>query len=145
MANTKEGSPQEAPDAGNVVEEKVVKFAEQLGWLVGTVQARSEGWLDRQTLTEQVSQIREGAEELLEQLREKGRQGVREFKKSRATAKGATKPSAAPAARGDRGPVDAPGKKHRQPPPSVRGAKHSDERVAKSRISRTAKHQSRRG
>jgi hypothetical protein len=29
--------------------------------------------------------------------------------------------------------VDAPGKKHRKPAPSVKGAKHSDERVAKMR------------
>jgi hypothetical protein len=31
------------------------------------------------------------------------------------------------------GTVDAPGKQHRKPPPSIHGAKHSDEAIAKSK------------
>ena len=42
----KETSARTAPDA---VEQKVVALAEQMGRLIGTVQARAEGWLDPQT------------------------------------------------------------------------------------------------
>ena len=134
------------------MEQQVVKFAEQLGWLVGTVQAKSDGWLDRQQLTDQVGRIRKGAEELLNELGEKtgsgqarqGRSTAGARETTRKTSGAANRPAAA-AAKPSRGPVDAPGKKHRQRPPSVRGAKHSDERVAKSELAHRAQRQSRRG
>ena len=43
------------------------------------------------------------------------------------------------------GVVDAPGKKHRGPLPSTPGVKHSDERIAKSRLGKTARRPQRRG
>jgi hypothetical protein len=30
--------------------------------------------------------------------------------------------------------IHAPGKQHRHPPPSLRGARHSDERIAKAKL-----------
>ena len=46
----------------------MVAFAEQLGRMAGTLQAKAEGWLDRETLTKQVASVRDSATELLEQL-----------------------------------------------------------------------------
>ncbi len=100
---------------GDTLEQRVVAFAEELGRIAGTLQAKAEGLMDREALTKQIASVRDGAAELLEQL-----------------AGGATKPStrvpAAAAAHGNTkgrsgGVVDAPGKKHRKPMPAdPRGA-----------------------
>jgi hypothetical protein len=95
-------------DMVDLLEQKVVAFAEQLGWLVGTVQAKTEGWLDRKTLSEQVSRIRDSAADLLEQVSQ-GDHGSRRETESSQTPPTAMRPS--------RGPVDAPGKRHRKPLP----------------------------
>ena len=52
----------------DAMEQRVVAFAEQLGRIAGTFQAKSEGWLDREALTKQIASVRDGAAELLEQL-----------------------------------------------------------------------------
>jgi hypothetical protein len=99
------------------LEQQVVAFAEQLGRLAGTVQARAEGWLDRDALKEQVTRVRDSASELLEQLGvEKIRSSPAQMKSKRIA--GIT---TAPAANRGRsgGMVDAPGKKHRKPMPSL--------------------------
>src|SRR5215471_5575765 len=54
--------------AADAIEQQVVAFAEQLGRVVGTVQAKSEGWLDPKALADQVSRIRDGASLLLQEL-----------------------------------------------------------------------------
>ncbi|OFW40203.1 MAG: hypothetical protein A3J29_08515 [Acidobacteria bacterium RIFCSPLOWO2_12_FULL_67_14b] len=94
-----------------VVEQKVVALAEQIGWFLGTVQAKAEGWLDREKLSQQVVRIRDGAAELLKHVN----------RASASARKAGAKPAAAKATasktRASRGPVDAPGKKHRKPPP----------------------------
>jgi hypothetical protein len=101
------------------VEQRVVAFAEQLGRVVGTVQARTEGWLDRAKLAEQVTHVRDSASELLTHLtRGNGRVAKPTMK------------AADPNGRSG-GLVDAPGKRHRKPAPSVAGAKHSESRIAK--------------
>ena len=87
------------------IEQRLVAFAEQLGWMVGTVQAKTEGWMDRETLKKQITSVRDGAARLLEQL---------------ADVTKATKAPAAETARKESkgrsgGVVDAPGKRHRKP------------------------------
>ena len=91
-------------DQTDRIERNVVAFAEQVGFLIGTVQAKTEGWLDRDRLNHVVGQIRDNAAQLLKQMKATGRS-----KPSRTTA--------ASAAKRARGPVDAPGKRHRKPPP----------------------------
>src|ERR1700692_3767090 len=54
-----------ATPAADTVEQRLVAFAEQLGRIVGTVQARADGWLERRTLTEELTRIRDGAADLL--------------------------------------------------------------------------------
>jgi hypothetical protein len=101
--------------AGNM-EQQVIAFAEQLGRVVGTVQAKAEGWLDRDALKEQLSHIRDGASALLEQL------GVQTGATSKKAAAKLTANAGGNRGRSG-GMVDAPGKKHRKPVPSapVRG------------------------
>ena len=122
---TKSASP-----TADAIEQKVVALAEQVGRLIGTVQAKAEGWMEEKSLQDQLTSIRKSAGDLLTQIK-------------------GTKPRPAAPARkaGGRsgGVVDAPGKKHRGPMPSMRGTKHSDERIAKSRLPKTARRPQRRG
>ena len=113
----------------DAMEQRVVAFAEQLGRIAGTFQAKAEGWLDREALSKQIVSVRDSATELLEQL-----------------AGGATKPSkrnqAATTALGKTkgrsgGVVDAPGKKHREPIQADPGANIADSQGAKMRMART--------
>jgi hypothetical protein len=102
--------------------------------MVGTIQAKAEGWMDRETLNQQIASVRDGAANLLEQL---------------ADATKATKTSAAVAARGGNkgrsgGTVDAPGKRHRTPTPNDRDENVARSQAAKLRTARTMEKTSRR-
>jgi len=107
--------------AKDAMEQRVIAFAEQLGRIYGTVQAKAEGWMDRETLNTQIASVRDGAAELLEQLSD----GVTSLtgtapKKAKAAA-------ASPVSKGrSGGMVDAPGKKHRKPAPKDRRAMAAD-------------------
>jgi len=129
MANKTEKSTADA------VEQKVVALAEQMGRLIGTVQARAEGWLDRTTLQNQLTGIRESAAEVLTHLNPRGPAPASESGQAGGSGQSSRRRTSAAAAKSGRsgGKVDAPGKKHRGPMPSARGAKHSDERIAKLR------------
>jgi hypothetical protein len=52
----------------DTVEQRVVAFAEQPGRIAGTIQAKADGWMDRQTLNKRIAGGRDGAADLLEQL-----------------------------------------------------------------------------
>ena len=65
---------------------QAIALAEQLGRIAGTIEGTAEAWLNRQSLTDQLTRVRDGAAEMLESLTsgaEKGRQaatsGVRNF------------------------------------------------------------------
>jgi hypothetical protein len=116
------------------IEQRVVAFAEQLGRMVGTIQAKAEGWMDGETLNQQIASVRDGAANLLEQL---------------ADATKATKTSTAGAARGGNkgrsgGTVDAPGKRHRKPTPNDPDANVARSQAAKLRTAKTMEKTSRR-
>ena len=113
----------------DAMEQRVVAFAEQLGRIAGTVQAKAEGWLDRETLNKQIASVRDGAAALLKQLA------------GGATKASKKKPVAAAARGGNKGRsggvVDAPGKKHRKPMPTDPGANIADSQAAKMRTTKT--------
>jgi hypothetical protein len=116
------------------MEEKVAVFAEHLGRILGTVQAKAEGWLDRQALRDELTNVRDSAASLLEQLT--GGAQTAPAKKS------PPKKAAASTNKGrSGGVVDAPGKRHRKPVPSV-GGRVDDSRIAKVKV---AKESRRRG
>ena len=70
MAKAKSAKKQAAdgPVVSEGVEPMVIALAEQLGTFLGRVQAKAEGWLENETLREQVGQIRDGAANLLKHV-----------------------------------------------------------------------------
>jgi hypothetical protein len=116
----------------DTLEQRVVAFAEQLGRVAGTVHAKAEGWMDRETLSRQISSVRDAAVEMLQQLAG----GT-----TNASKVSEAKPAAAAPRRGSKGRsggvVDAPGKKHRAPMPTDPGETIVDSQAAKMRTAKT--------
>ena len=130
--NTQSSGTSARSSADSAVEQTIVQCAEQLGRMIGTVQARADGWLDRKALEAQISSIRDAAADLLEQVADAApRRAARKSNARKSSGrKGAAKSSVPKAVARSRGPVDAPGKRHRKPAPAARGVKKSDERIA---------------
>lgn len=109
------------------IEQRLVAFAEQLGRMVRTIQAKAEGWMDRETLNEQIADVRDGAAHLLEQLA--------------AATKAPKKKAAVAVSRQGKGRsggvVDAPGKKHRKPPRNDPNANVAHDQANKLRTAKT--------
>jgi hypothetical protein len=121
----------DGPRTNEVMEQRVIAFAEQLGRIYGTVQARAEGWMDRETLNRQIAGVRDGAAELLEQLSD----GVTSLTKSATKPTGGAAASAKSAGRSG-GVVDAPGKKHRKPAPKDTRAIAADAKLSNMRAAK---------
>ena len=122
---------------GDVVEQKVVALAEQLGWFLGTVRGKADGWLESEAVRTEVTRIRDGAAELMEQVTRATASAQKAAlvvgtaaRKAAKTAKG-PQPVVVTVAKPSRGAVDAPGKKHRKPPPQVKIDKRMGEPVGK--------------
>jgi hypothetical protein len=107
----------------------LLAFAEQLGRTAGTLQAKTAGWMDGDTLKKELARVRDGAADLLRQLT------------ADAPAAAENRPTAEAAIRSSRGRsggiVDAPGKKHRPPMPTDPGANRADSQAAKMRAAKT--------
>ena len=93
----------------SALERQVLAFAEQLGYVAGSIESRVDSRIDREKLSRQVTSVRDGAKRLLEQLAS----GVA----SRVRRPPAPKRPVRKARSG--GTVDAPGKKHRKPAPAA--------------------------
>ncbi len=95
------------------VEPMVIALAEQLGSFLGRVQAKADGWLENEALRQQVTQIRDGATQLLNRVN----RTAADVRKS--VARPAVKNGKAVKASKDRsgGMVDAASKRLRKPPP----------------------------
>ena len=128
-----------AAETEKTVEQRVVAFAEQLGRLVGTVERKTEGWLDQKALNTQLTQIRDGAAELLNHLGDALKSG------RAATAPKKQEPPAATSRGRSGGTVDAPGKTHRKRGESTRGAKHSNQMIPKAAVEKMMRRPQRRG
>ena len=148
------------------LESGVVKLAEQLGWFVGTVQAKADGWLDKEALKQQMTQIRDGAAQMLEQVNRAGAAAGESATKLAKSAKAAMpslpampsmpgtaskKAAAAKRAAQDqkrqqsRQAVAAPGKKHRKPPPQEKVDRHASASATKNLGKKNLSGASRRG
>ena len=93
--------------SGSALERQVEAFAEQLGYVAGSLESRAEGWMDTEKLSRQVASVRDGAKQLLDSLASGVASRVRR------------KPPARPVRKArSGGTVDAPGKKHRKPAPA---------------------------
>ena len=135
MAVRKAARKSESVPTRDAVEQKVVALAEQLGWVLGTVQAKADGWLDRGTLQRELGRIRDGAAELLDHVN----------RASAEVRKAAALPAGASTMRASRGPVDAPGKRHRKPPPQESLDKRMGEPVGKQMGQKSIKNRGRSG
>ena len=108
------------PQSSTALETQIVAFAEQLGYVAGSIETRAEGLVDRKKLSRQLTTVRDGAKRLLDQLAS----GV-------AARVGRTSASKRPARKArSGGAVDAPGKKHRKPaapapPPAAERARNA--------------------
>jgi hypothetical protein len=132
----------------DTTQQRVIAFAEHVGRLVGSVQAKTDGWMDRHALHEQLTKIRDGAADLLGHLG--GSPSSRSLPPKRMSnttgraRKVKTTPRfAATNARSDRR-VDAPGITHRRAPADTRSVKHSDEMIPKANAARQRRHDRRR-
>ncbi len=105
------------------VGEQLVALAEQLGRLAGTVQGTAEDLLTRPAVADQLERMRDNAAQLLRTLGGAAGSAREVAGRPRQPARRAASADAA----------HAPGKRHRKPAPSVRGAKKSDERIPKMR------------
>jgi hypothetical protein len=122
--NTSSGTPRV-----DVLEERVLAFAEQLGRIAGTVQAKTAGWMDGDTLKKELTRVRDGAADLLQQLTA----DAAPVAENRPTTGAGIRRS--PGRSG--GIVDAPGKKHRPPMPTDPGANRADSQAATMRAAKT--------
>ncbi|HET9272461.1 MAG TPA: hypothetical protein VFO31_29995, partial [Vicinamibacterales bacterium] len=105
MAKRSSTSKPSAP--AGALERQVLAFAEQLGYVAGSIQTRAEGLADRKRLSRQVTGVRDSAKRLLEQLASGVASRVRRAPTPKRQARKAR----------SGGTVDAPGKKHRKPAP----------------------------
>jgi len=110
-------SPRTSEGSGAAsVEPMVLALAEQLGTFLGRVQAKADGWLENDALREQVGQIRDGAANLLKHVNSASA-AARNAVMKPAAKKSKVKLAAGAAKGRSGGAVDAPGKRHRKPPP----------------------------
>ena len=125
-------APITSPGAPRVdaLEQRVLAFAEQLGRIAGTVQAKTAGWMDGDALKRELARVRDGAAELLQQLTADAAPPV-----AVSTRTGGPAPRRTRGRSG--GIVDAPGKKHRPPTPTDPGANRADSQAAKMRDAKT--------
>jgi hypothetical protein len=151
------------------LERQAIALAEQLGRIAGTIEGTAEAWLNRQTLTDQLTRVRDGAAEMLKTLAdgtEESRRAAAGTVKSFTETVRRTAAEAMSAARAGRSaqkshktqrqskrkttggnaaaaaspdPARAPGKTRRKPAPSMRGVKKSDERIPKMRTAAAAR------
>ena len=110
--------------------EQAIALAEQLGRIAGTIEGTAESWVNRETLTDQLTRVRDGATQMLAGLAG----GVTKGRKA-SKAKSA-KPAAA-VRKADL--AHAPGKRRRKPAPTMKGVKKSDERIPKMRTAAAAR------
>ena len=115
---TKQARVAKTGTTGDVMEDRLRAFADQVGTMVGTVQRRAEGWLESEVLRAEVARIKDSASDLLEYMNSLAPSlpGGEKGTPRRPQSSVATKVS-------KRGPVDAPGKRHRKPPPQERGSR----------------------
>jgi hypothetical protein len=128
---TRQTNDRTATDAttADTMEQRVLAFAEHVGRIAGTLQAKTEGWMDRGTLNAQISSVRDGAADLLQQLAGKAMKPSNKTSTA-AGMRGGTKGRSG-------GVVDAPGKKHRKPIPSGPDARLANSQADKIRAART--------
>ena len=99
--------------ADQSVEPMVVALAEQLGTFLGRLRRKADGLVGNAEMQRQVSQIRDGAADLLKQVNKASASAKKSVMKLAAPAKKSKAKSKSKSA----GPPDAPSRRLRKPPP----------------------------
>ena len=141
--------PAEVTATNGGAEPMLITLAEQLGSFLGGLQRKADGLMEGESVQQQLTLIRDGATQLLERVN----QASESVRKSAAKAATSVKSSVASAGksappapvRRSRGPVDAPGKKHRKPPPQEKFDRHMGEPVGKQMGQKSMKNRMRSG
>ena len=115
---TKQAQVAKPGATGDVMEERLLAFADQIGTMIGAVQRRAEGWLEQEAVRAEVARVKDSASDLLEYMNSLAPSlpGGEKGTPRRPQRSAVTRVS-------KRGPVDAPGKRHRKPPPQERGSR----------------------
>ncbi len=134
--STAASTPSSAASTTGPLEERILAFAEQLGRIAGTVQAKTADWMEGDALKKQLAGVRDGAADLLQQLTGEASTGAKQA---------ATRTTAPRESSGRSGGiVDAPGKKHRRRLPADPDATRAGSQAAKVRAAKTMTKTSRR-
>lgn len=132
MSRTSAKNTQTKVATADTVESKVVALAEQLGWFLGTVKGKADGLLANESVRQEVARIRDGAAELMEFVNRAGASAKQAAAGASRTARNAAGPQPVVAVpKPSRGAVDAPGKRHRKPPPQLKVDKRMGEPLGK--------------
>jgi hypothetical protein len=122
-------APSSAASAPGPLEERVLAFAEQLGRIAGTLQARTAGWMEGDALKKELTGIRDGAADLVHQMTSN------ESPRAKRKTAGTSAPRGTQGRSG--GIVDAPGKQHRRRLPADPDATRATSQSAKMRAAKT--------
>jgi hypothetical protein len=124
MAKIKEVNPAAKGTAsGDGFEPILITLAGQLGTFLGRMQAKADNLLENDAVQQQLAEVQRVAERLLDRVNEasksarKAAAAATSVKSSGAPAKNTAPPPAPVAKMRSGGTVDAPGKRHRKPPP----------------------------
>jgi hypothetical protein len=122
---------------------QALALAEHLGRIAGTLEGTAEAWLNRASLTDQLTRVRDGATQLLNSLAgaaaKGGKAAQAPSQNGQSSSAGDAKSPRARSASASSDLAHAPGKRHRKPAPTVHGAKKSDSRIPKARASAQAR------
>ena len=136
--------------------EQALALAEQMGRIAGAMEGTAEQWMGQASLTDSLVRVRDGAASLLDRMVGGAARGRREAttgstmsqpmpqptpaSRNRTAGKSRnTASAAAPKRSASADPAHAPGKRHRKPAPSARGAKHSNQSIPKMRSAAAAR------
>ena len=143
--------PAEVTETNDGAEPMLITLAEQLGSFLGGLQRKADVLMEGESVQQQLTLIRDGATQLLERVNQasesvrKSAAKVATSVKSSVASAGKSAPPAPPAPKRSRGAVDAPGKKHRKPPPQEKIARHMGEPVGKQMGQKSMKNRMRSG
>jgi hypothetical protein len=99
-------------------EPTVIVLAEKLGTFLGRATKKADAVLANPTVRQRAGQIRDGATALVKQVNRAGAVVAKTVAKAKPAAKKTSKAQPAKTTKGrSGGVVDAPGKRHRKPPP----------------------------
>ena len=71
----------------DAMEQRLMAFAERLGRMVGTIQAKADGWMESETLNKQIASVRDEATRLLDQLAGGAKKATTKAKEAAAAAR----------------------------------------------------------